>query len=76
MRRFSIFDYIESIIEWCNTFTMESFSESVNKFPAFNEYQILVGYGKVTRKLVVQKVYAEYENSTSDNALNQTLIGK
>ncbi|WP_369857894.1 virulence RhuM family protein [Candidatus Thalassolituus haligoni] len=57
----AFFDYIEGIIERRNTFTMESFTESVNKFLAFNEYQILEGYGKVSRKLAEQKAYAEYD---------------
>lgn len=57
----AFFDYIEGIIERRNTFSMESFAESVNKFLAFNEYQILEGYGKVSRKLADQKAYAEYD---------------
>jgi len=55
------FDYIEGIIERRNTFNMESFAESVNKFLNFNEYQILEGYGKVSRKQAEQKAFAEYE---------------
>ncbi len=57
----AFFDYIEGIIERRNTFTMESFSESVNKFLAFNEYQILEGYGTVSRQQAEQKAFAEYE---------------
>lgn len=57
----SFFDYIEGIIERRNTFTMESFAESVNKFLAFNEYRILEGYGSVTRKQAEQKAFAEYD---------------
>ena len=57
----AFFDYIEGIIERRNTFTMESFTESVNKFLAFNEYQILEGYGKVSRKLAEQKAHVEYD---------------
>ena len=57
----AFFDYIELIIERRNTFTMESFAESVNKFLAFNEYQILEGYGKVTRQQAEQKAFTEYE---------------
>ncbi len=57
----TFFDYIEGIIERCNTFTMESFAESVNKFLAFNEYQILEGYGTVSRQQAEQKAFAEYE---------------
>lgn len=57
----AFFDYIEGIIERRNTFTMEAFAESVNKFLAFNEYQILEGYGRVSRKAAEQKAFAEYE---------------
>lgn len=57
----AFFDYIEGIIERCSTFTMESFAESVNKFLAFNEYQILEGYGQVSRKQAELKAFAEYE---------------
>lgn len=57
----TFFDYIEGIIERRNTFTMESFADSVNKFLAFNEYQILEGYGQVSRKQAEQKAFAEYE---------------
>ncbi len=44
----AFFDYIEGIIERRNTFTMESFAASVDKFLSFNEYRILEGYGKAT----------------------------
>jgi hypothetical protein len=57
----AFFDYIEGIIERRNTFTMESFSASVNKFLEFNEYRILEGYGKVTREQAELKALAEYE---------------
>lgn len=57
----AFFDYIEGIIERRNTFTMESFAESVNKFLAFNEYRILEGYGNITRQQAEQKAFAEYE---------------
>ncbi len=57
----SFFDYIEGIIERRNTFTMEAFAESVNKFLAFNEYQVLEGYGRVSRKVAEQKASLEYE---------------
>jgi len=57
----SFFDYIEGIIERRNTFTMEAFAESVNKFLAFNEYQLLEGYGRVSRKAAEQKAFLEYE---------------
>lgn len=57
----SFFDYIEGIIERRNTFTMEAFASSVDKFLAFNEYQILEGYGSVKRKDAEQKAHREYE---------------
>jgi len=41
----AFFDYIENSIERRNTFTMESFAESVSRFLEFNEYKILEGYG-------------------------------
>lgn len=57
----AFFDYIEGIIERRNSFTMASFAESVNKFLEFNEYKILEGYGKISRKIAEQKAFAEYE---------------
>ena len=57
----AFFDYIEGIIERRNSFTMESFAESVNKFLAFNEYQVLEGYGSVSSKQAKQKAVAEYD---------------
>lgn len=40
---------------------MEAFAESVDKFLAFNEYQILEGYGNMSRKAAERKAHAEYE---------------
>lgn len=57
----SFFDYIELIIERRNMLTMEAFSNSVNKFLEFNEYQILEGYGKISRQQAEQKALREYE---------------
>jgi len=57
----SFFDYIEGIIERRNTFTMEAFAASVDKFLAFNEYRILEGYGSVSRQIAQQKAYQEFE---------------
>lgn len=55
------FDYIERIIENRTTFTMESFAESVNRFLEFNEYEILEGYGSVSRSQAEEKAIAEYD---------------
>ncbi len=57
----SYFDYIERIIENRNTFTMEQFAESVNKFLDFNEYKILEGKGSVSGKQAEKKAFSEYE---------------
>ena len=57
----AFFDYIEGIIERRNTFTMEGFSTSVDKFLSFNEYQVLEGYGSITRQQAEQKAVTEYE---------------
>jgi len=57
----AFFDYIERIIETRNSFTMEQFTESVNKFMAFNEYKILEGKGKISAKQAEDKAFAEYD---------------
>jgi len=57
----AFFDYIEGIIERRTSFTMEAFAESVNKFLAFNEYQVLEGYGSISSTAAKQKAHAEYE---------------
>ncbi len=55
------FDYIENIIENRNTFTMEAFGESVNKFLTFNEYRILPDKGTIFHKQAMDKVAREYD---------------
>jgi hypothetical protein len=57
----AFFDYIEGIIERRNTFTMEGFADSVNRFLEFNEYKVLEGFGTVSRKKAEEKAFAEYE---------------
>jgi hypothetical protein len=57
----AFFDYIEGIIERRNTFTMEGFAASVDKFLSFNEYRVLEGYGTVSRQQAELKAVAEYE---------------
>jgi hypothetical protein len=57
----SYFDYIERIIENKNTFTMEQFAESVNKFLDFNEYKVLEGKGKISAKQAEEKAFGEYD---------------
>ena len=57
----SYFDYIERIIENRNTFTMEQFADSVNKFLNFNEYKVLEGKGRIPAKQAEQKAFGEYD---------------
>jgi len=54
------FDYIENLIENRQTFNMEEFAESVNKFLTFNEYRILDGKGKVSKDDADKKALTEY----------------
>lgn len=53
------FDYIEDLIERENTFTMDQFSASVNKFLEFRNYHILPDKGKISA--AEAKVKAEHE---------------
>ncbi len=57
----AFFDYIERIIETRNTFTMEQFALSVNKFLEFNEYKVLDGKGIISAKKAEEKAFAEYD---------------
>lgn len=57
----SYFDYIESLIERENTFTMEQLAESVNKFLSFNEYKILEGKGSISKIQADKKAIHEYD---------------
>jgi hypothetical protein len=66
----AFFDYIEGIIERRNTFTMEQFSTSVNKFLEFNEYKALQGFGTITREQADQKAAVEYEKFNKHQKLN------
>lgn len=55
------FDYIEDLIERRNTFTMEEFSNSIDRFLEFREYRILEGHGKISMKKAKEKAAEEYE---------------
>lgn len=55
------FDYIEDLIERRNTFTMEEFAMSIDRFLEFREYKILEGYGHVSMKDAKKKVSEEYD---------------
>lgn len=60
------FDYIENLIERKTYFTMEQLSASVTKFLEFNEYEVLEGYGTISKAQAVQKANNEY------NVFNKT----
>ena len=57
------FDYIEDLIERENTFTMEQFASSVNKFLEFREYKVLPDNckGKISMEKAKTKAKQEYE---------------
>ncbi|MDB5188656.1 MAG: cell filamentation protein Fic [Candidatus Nomurabacteria bacterium] len=57
----SFFDYIEGVVERKQTFTMQEFAESVDKFLTFNEYQILEGKGRISKADADEKAISEYK---------------
>ena len=56
------FDYIEDLIERENTFTMDQFSASVNKFLEFRNYKILPDKGKISAAEAKAKAEQEYDS--------------
>lgn len=77
----SYLDYIEGLIERRNTFTMQEFAESIDKFLDFQEYQILPDRGSISMKDAKAKASIEYDqfnktqkiNSDFDQQLNQLI---
>lgn len=55
------FDYIENQIEQQKEFTMASLADSVNRFLAFNDYEVLDGKGHISMKQAEKKAVAEYD---------------
>ena len=55
------FDYIEMQIERHNTFTMEQFAASVDRFLSFNDYRILPDRGRVSAAQAKVKAEGEYD---------------
>lgn len=55
------FDYVEDLIERRNTFTMEQFATSIDRFLEFREYRILEGHGSISMKDAQQKASDEYD---------------
>lgn len=64
------FDYIEDLIERENTFTMKEFSESINKFLTFRDYEILKDKGSVSRIQANNKAFKEYEEFNKTQKIN------
>lgn len=58
----AFFDYVESVIERRNAFTMELFIKSVEKFLLFHEYKILESKGAITAEQARQKAIDEYQD--------------
>ncbi|MBT4648121.1 virulence RhuM family protein [archaeon] len=57
----SFFDYIENIIENRIVMKMKDLAISVDKFLNFNEYKILEGKGKISKKEAENKAFKEYK---------------
>ena len=57
----AFFEYIENLIRRRNTFNMEQFSESVTKFLAFMDYQILPDKGRISAAQAKAKAEQEYD---------------
>lgn len=55
------FDYIEGIIERRQSFTMQRFANSLNKFLEFNKYKTLQDHGRISRQQAEAKALEEYE---------------
>lgn len=66
----SYFDYIEGLIERENTFTMEQFSKSVDRFLSFNEYKILPDKGKISMQDAKLKAESEYDIFNKTQIIN------
>ena len=54
------FDYIEDLIERENTFTMEQFAASINRFLEFRQYDILPDKGRISSQRAKTKAEEEY----------------
>lgn len=57
----AFFDYIENLIRRRNTFNMEQFAGSVNKFLSFMDYQILPDKGRISSTQAKAKAEREYD---------------
>ena len=57
----SYFDYIENQIELQNSFTMEQFAASVDKFLTFNDFKTLPNKGHISASQAKEKAEGEYD---------------
>ena len=64
------FDYIERIIKNRTTFTMQTLSDSVNKFLEFNEYKILENLGDKSKQQAEKKAFLEYDEFNKTQKIN------
>lgn len=64
------FDYIERIIKNRTTFTMQTLSDSVNKFLEFNEYKILENLGKKSKQQADEKASLVYDEFNKTQKIN------
>ena len=64
------FDYIEDLVERKNTFTMQEFKASVDKFLNFMDYKILPDHGKISRIQAIEKALNEYEIFNKTQKIN------
>ncbi|HEM3599588.1 TPA: virulence RhuM family protein [Streptococcus suis] len=54
------FDYLERQIEQGKTQTMQDLADSIDRFLAFQDYELLEGYGQITRQSAKEKARSEY----------------
>ena len=64
------FDYIENIIENRIKMTMTDMAQSVDKFLSFNEYKLLQGKGRISKKQADKKAIAEYAEFNKIQKIN------
>lgn len=57
----SFFDYIENVIENRIEMKIADMAKSVDKFLSFNEFRILEGKGRISKKQADEKALKEYE---------------
>jgi len=64
------FDYVEGLLERETLLSMKNFEESIDKFLTFHDYEILIGYGKVTKKDADDKAKATYDAFNKTQKIN------